>query len=217
MSPAPDLSPHPLVTALGSNLGAAGSPLRDASDQFDQAVQAAAAAAGGGGGGGGGGGPLAAGPVREAGAINAERTTGAARGVADALASDPNAPRLVSFAGYLGGIAATDSDGVRWRLFYFDWKLQTWLAVAQPSIVYRVAIQDPKWPFGQLDVIWVRSEAAVGEGTGPLPQQVQGRFLRGDFTSAGDFRTDSLAGTLSASTGVFCDAESVGCCRRATG
>jgi hypothetical protein len=222
VSPAPDLSPHPLVTALGSNLGAQGSPLRAASVEFNNATNQAAAGGGDGGGDGGNGGgnggraPLGAGPVGAAGAIAAQRGTQQASALANALAQDPNAPRLVSFAGYLGGVAATDSSGDDWRLFYFDWKLQTWLVVAESSIVYRVAIQDPKWPFGQLDVIWVRREAAVGEGSRPLPPDIPGQFLRGDFVSAGDFRTDSVAGTLSASTGVFCDAETVGCCRFGT-
>jgi len=190
-----DLSPHPLVTALGQRLGAPDSELAKAAKKFDEVDGA---------------------PLRTP-ATTTKRGTDEAQKLAAALADDPGVSELVTFAGYLGGVAATDAADKKWRLFYFDSKLRTWLLVDDGSILLRAVIPDDKSPFEERDVIWVKSEAPVSQGSGPLPRgEVEARFLRGQFMSAGNFRDESTGGTLSAATGVFCDATSINCCRRAT-
>jgi hypothetical protein len=211
VSPAPDLSPHPLITALGTRVGAAGPPLQAAGAAFDAALGPVGAPIGTMG-------PIAAGaPAGVTAAIAAQRGTPKADDVANELAQDPNVPELDSFAGYLGGVAGADPAGADWRLFYFDSKLRTWLLVEENAILFRDAIQDDKSPFGQRDVIWVDSRTSVSHGSGALPLGgLQARFLRGELISAGDFKEEADGGTLSVSTGIFCEARSVGCCRHAT-
>ena len=65
-----------------------------------------------------------------------------------------------------------------------------------------------------LDIIWVLADAAVGRGGRSL--SVEGAFLCGNFTRAGDFEASPTGGTLAASTGVFCEARSPGCCKGCT-
>jgi hypothetical protein len=210
VSPAPDLSPHPLVMALGSRVGVPGTRLATAATAFDKAVGPVSA-------------PISTGvassaaPAGITAAIVGQRGTTQAGDVANALAQDPNVPELDSFAGYLGGVAGTDTAGEKWRLLYFDSKLRTWLLVEETAILFRDAIQDDKSPFGQRDVIWVDSRTSVSHGSGALPAGgLQARFLRGELISAGDFKEEADGGTLSVSTGIFCEARSVGCCRHAT-
>lgn len=136
--------------------------------------------------------------------------------LADALAADPNLPGLRNFAGFLGGKLDDSSSGT-WQLLYLDAKLLTWLLVRRDDIVCRQAVKDDTAPFAERDVIWLKTDASLSRGSGPLQRdEVQARFLRGDFTRAEDLAASLTGGTFSAATGIFCEANTVGCCGRNT-
>jgi hypothetical protein len=142
---------------------------------------------------------------------------------AQALAGSSGLPALVTFMGYLGATLQKD-DGATfdpdnphrglWSLLYLDTRLWNWLLVRTDGIVYRDAIRDEQAPFRRRDVLWVTADTAVGLGDGSLA--VEAQFLTGTFTQASDFDDrPTSGGTLSAATGVFCEARSVvGCCLR---
>ena len=127
------------------------------------------------------------------------------------LAKAPHVPELVVFAGFLGA-NIKDPGGADWRLLYLDLRLLNWLLVEEGGILYNDTIEDDKVPGKRRDVIWVDADAAVGKGSGS--QSVQARFLTGEFTRAGDFDAPLTGATLSASTGVFCEAKTPLCCTR---
>jgi hypothetical protein len=100
-----------------------------------------------------------------------------------------------------------------WLVFYLDPRLQTWLHVQRKAIVLRRTVHDHLSPFGSHDVIWVRAQAPIRQGSGP--QSIQQRFLTGAFTRAGDFDAPPTGGTFSPQTGgLLCGANSPGCCPR---
>ena len=106
----------------------------------------------------------------------------AATELANEVANDPGLPELYTFAGYLGGILdnAPDSAPGPWRLLYLDAKLRTWLLVDEDSILFRIGVEDETSPSGTRDYIWMRSDASVTQGEGPLQKnEIQARFLRG--------------------------------------
>lgn len=125
----------------------------------------------------------------------------------DALASLPD---LVTFAGYVGGVVddAAGTTKKKWLVLYPDTKLVGWLLVEADGVVYRQTVTDQSGD--ERDVIWVRVDASVGRGRGA--QTNQDRFLRGDFTSAGDFTATPTGGTTPAATGLLVDATTPGCC-----
>lgn len=143
-----------------------------------------------------------------------DRETPTKEELANGLADASDLPELMTFAGYMGGAIEREPDGRRWQLLYLDWRLLTWLLVPQDDIVFREALADETAPFKSRDVIWVRANALVTRGTGP--QSAQERFLRGDFTRAGDFAASLTGGTFSPSTGLFCEATTASCCGRRT-
>jgi hypothetical protein len=182
----PNLDPHPLVTALGSQLGAPGSPLQEAGAKFNKLKD------------------------------GAKRGATEAQDLANALAQDPRVSELVTFAGYLGGnIAqiATSPPG-NWRVMYLDSKLLTWVLVDDDDILFRDIVEDESAAFRERDIIWISADAMTLSGRGR--QSVQGQFLSGEFTRAGDFRSSLAGGTLAPATGIFCDAETPSCCGRHT-
>jgi hypothetical protein len=136
-------------------------------------------------------------------------------GGAQALAETADVPKVVSFVGYLGATitnpAAADSQ---WCVLYLDRDLHSWLLIETAAIVRRLIINDRNTTEDQYDVIWVTADGVVSRGRGSLSTEAQ--FLSGDFTRAGDFESSPTGGTLSASTGVFCEARSPGCCRGCT-
>lgn len=138
-----------------------------------------------------------------------------AMGLADALAADPTIPPLITFAGFLGGTVVIRK--VSWRVFYLDAKLLTWLLVSEDDIVHREKLTDVTAPFGQRDVLWLKSSASVTEGSGPpRPHDIEAQFLRGDFIGAADFSASLTGGTFSRATGLLCEVETPGCCGRRT-
>jgi hypothetical protein len=128
------------------------------------------------------------------------------------LAGAAGVPRLVTFAGYLG--ARFKMRDAEWCVLYLDTRLMHWLIVDTTGIVYRDKMRDDQAPCRQHDVIWVKADAAVG--VGDAAEAVQSAFLTGDFTRAGDYDTPASGAPLAAATGVFCEARSVGCCKRGT-
>jgi hypothetical protein len=181
-----ELSPHPLVTAIGANLGAPGTALESAGKSFAGA---------------------------DTSAFTAKRDTKAAQDVADAFATDNHRPKLVTFAGFLGG-KVEDKSQVSWQVVYRDTNLDTWLLVLESDIVFRDTLRDDRMPFRELDEIWLRDDTVVTEGSGPLqPDEIQARQLRGAFTAAGAAAAASLTGDASSApeTGVYCGG---GCTRR---
>jgi hypothetical protein len=135
--------------------------------------------------------------------------------LANELANDPTFPTLYTFAGYLGGVV--DQKGpadATWQLLYLDAKLLTWLLLDVDSVVYTNTVTDDTSPFGSRDYVWLESDASVSQGEGPIQRnEVQARFLRGDFVSTGDFAASmmAMAGTFAPTTGPACPL-TPGCC-----
>jgi hypothetical protein len=121
-------------------------------------------------------------------------------------------PELFTFAGFLGeAVAQPGVPNKQWQLMYLDLQLKNWLLVEQAGVISTESVTEDKAPEGQMDVLWVTADTAVGIGSGS--QSLEAQFLTGDFTRAADFRTSVGGGTLAAATGIFCDAQSIGCCR----
>lgn len=181
-----DHSPHPLVTALAKKLGTPGSALEAAAKEFETA--------------------------------EAADLDKAKRKLANALARQPDLPELMSFAGFVGGVL-DDKEGVTktaWQLLYLDAKLRTWLLIKQDDILLRRRVGEDKSPFGKRDIVWLKADASLSEGSGPIqPDDLQARFLRGGFTRAADVAASLTDGAPSASTGVFCS-PTPSCCGRPT-
>lgn len=130
--------------------------------------------------------------------------------LAAALADNADLPELSLFAGFLGGQVVRGED--RWRLVYLDSRLYSWLLVQEDDILVHQRLADDHAPSGLRDVLWVRGNANVLQGSGA--QSTAGRFLVGEFTRAGDFAASTSGGTFSAATGLLCEATTPGCCMR---
>jgi hypothetical protein len=131
-----------------------------------------------------------------------------------ALAGADRGAEVVTFAGFVG--ASVDRAGEKggsdeWTILYLDSLLQSWLLVETTGIAFRARITAENSPFGFRDVIWIKANAPVGRGSGSI--SIESQFLTGEFTSAGDSRIMPTGGTMAAATGVFCESESIGCCR----
>ena len=194
--------PHPLVLELAQELTKTDGEPSDAAKELGAAEQALTAA-------------------RHAGRPTGEQQEAvdtAAIKVVGLIANDPAQPELYTFAGYLGGIVEDSAGTIKttWRLLYLDAKLQTWLLVGQESILLRKDVTDETSPSGSRDHVWVKADASVSQGEGP-PQknEIQARFLRGDFVSAGDFAASVTGGTYAPVTGPMCPL-TPGCCGRRT-
>jgi hypothetical protein len=138
------------------------------------------------------------------------------RKLVDALAASGWLPDMVTFTGYLAEKVSHPGGGGDWQVLYTDLPLVKWLLVEDKGILYNMTIHDDSSPFEKRDVIWVDEDASVGMGMGS--QSVEARFLTGEFTRAGDFGAPPAGGTIAASTGVFCEARTAGCCtKKSTG
>ncbi len=122
-------------------------------------------------------------------------------------------PEVFTFTGFLapGGVTSPWADEDLWRRLYLDLRRQNWLLIEAAGILANTTVSDRKVPGGWRDVVWVTADTGVGIGRGSPSNEAE--FLVGDFTRAADFRSSPNGGTMAASTGVFCEAESVGCCR----
>jgi hypothetical protein len=133
--------------------------------------------------------------------------------VASTFAHDATVSGLLTYAGYLGGVLEDEASGT-WIVLYLDAKLLTWLVVQEAGIVLHRRMDDKTAPDGQRDVIWVKRDAFVTKGsTPPSPEK---RFLQGDLIRAGEFSASLTAPALSSATGIFCEADTIGCCKKAT-
>ena len=121
--------------------------------------------------------------------------------------------QLVTFTGYLGPTISSPGQQ-QWRLLYLDLRMECWLLIEESGIVDAQQVRDDTAPGARCDLIWVKADAAVGVGRGS--QTDEARFLTGQFTRAGDSETSWTGGTHTATTGVFCGASTVTCCRRAS-
>lgn len=147
-------------------------------------------------------------------AAGAQQRAGLLDEVEQATTAVPtHTPQLFTFTGFLEPtlIPQPGNESKRWQLMYLDLQMTNWLLVENDGIVDRNTVQDRAVPGGTRDVIWAAADAAVGIGRGS--QSVEARFLTGEFTRAADFLASPSGGTLAAATGVFCEAQSVGCCR----
>jgi hypothetical protein len=134
--------------------------------------------------------------------------------LANELANLTDLPELYTFAGYLGGLVADEKDPTKanWQLLYLDAKLLTWLLLDEASIVLTNRVDDETSPLGSRDYVWLKTDASVSRGEGPpQPNEIQARFLRGDFVSAGDFAASVTGGTFASVTGPACPL-TPGCC-----
>jgi hypothetical protein len=138
--------------------------------------------------------------------------------VTNRLAGNAALPELYAFGGYLGGSLGEGPETARgpWQLLYLDAKLLTWLLIDQTSILLRRTVDDATSPYGTRDYVWLKADASVSRGEGPpQPSEIQARFLRGGFVSAGDFAATLAGGTYAAPTGPACPL-TPGCCGRGT-
>jgi hypothetical protein len=130
------------------------------------------------------------------------------------LVKASNLPGVVTFVGFVGEKVSHPSSSRDWRVLFLDMALDRWLLVEEDGIVDWEQITDDKIPHKKCDVIWVKKDAAVGNGRGSL--SVEAQFLTGEFTRAGEFEATLTGGTHAASTGVFCEATTATCCYRRT-
>jgi hypothetical protein len=131
-------------------------------------------------------------------------------------ADEVEVPELVVLAGYLGGTVDLELEGQdgTWRVLYIDSYLQNWRLVPNRDIVLFDSVKDDEAPFKRRDLIWVRANALTARGGAPPRPREQARFLRGDFTRAGDLTAPAGGGTESRATGIFCEAITPRCCTR---
>jgi hypothetical protein len=128
--------------------------------------------------------------------------------VSPSLADRTDAPDLSLFAGFLGD--EFDHSGTTWWLLYMDAQLQRWLLVPRDEIVVYDRLEDSTAPFGKRDVLWINAGAQLRQGSGSTT--IEGRFVVGEFTRAGDFAASTTGGTFAAATGLLCEANTPGCC-----
>jgi hypothetical protein len=125
-----------------------------------------------------------------------------------AAAEGVDFPDLVALAGYLGGTVDERPPGRqgRWRILYLDSRLQNWRLIPEEDILVfnRMYVEDAA--FGARDVIWVDRDALTATGGAPPRPEEQARYLRGNFTKAGDLVSPGGQGAPEPDpqTGVFC-------------
>jgi hypothetical protein len=131
-------------------------------------------------------------------------------------AEDVDIPDLVTLAGYVGGTVDVKLRGrdEEWWIFYLDSQVQNWRLIPDEHILLHYSVEDDHAPFKKRDVIWLDADAFTASGEAPPRPEVQAKFLRGDFTRAGDLVAPTPAGPSSPSTGVFCDATTPSCCTK---
>jgi hypothetical protein len=101
--------------------------------------------------------------------------------------ADPQRAEVVTFAGYLGPEVLNPVDDKPWRFLYQDARAVSWLLVPQDAIILHDRTRDRKAAFRLRDVIWVRADAPVRQGT--EEEEQQSRFLVGPFTIASDLHS----------------------------
>jgi hypothetical protein len=191
-----DLVPHPLVTCLGlclaeMEVGTLEESAKDLMKSYAAGRKTADASS-------------AARALASDDSTNRKALLDLAKGLAD----QSNLPDLSLFGGYVG--AKVTQQGTDWWVLYLDSRLQNWVLVPDDAIVFHERLEDEKAPRGLRDLLWIKGSATVVRGSGS--QSVEGRFVVGEFTRAGDFATATAGGTFSAATGLLCEATTPGCC-----
>jgi hypothetical protein len=132
--------------------------------------------------------------------VPATKRVTALTGLEAAAFTASESPESRYFAGYLGATFTARNED--WCVLYLDLALRTWLLIQKSGVLNREqSAQEPGTP-AQLDVLWVKADAAVSSGSDAL--SLEGLFLIGDFTRAGDFDVEALAGgTLAAGSGGY--------------
>jgi hypothetical protein len=123
------------------------------------------------------------------------------------LAERMDVADLSLFAGFLG--AEIERPGATWWLFYLDSRLHRWLLVPRDDIVVYKQLDDDTAFDKKRDVLWVDADARLLQGSGS--QTIEGLFLVGEFTRAGDFAATTATRTSPASTGLICEATTPSC------
>jgi hypothetical protein len=125
-------------------------------------------------------------------------------------------PDLVTLAGYLGGAVdvALRGPSETWQILYVDLALQNWRLIPADDIVLHDRMDDDDSPFKKRDLLWVNADAQTARSEAPPRPEVQAKFLRGDFTRAGDLTPPPIGGARPAATGVFCDVITARCCTK---
>jgi hypothetical protein len=133
-----------------------------------------------------------------------------------AASDEVRVPELVVLAGYLGGTVDLELEGgdETWRVLYIDSHLQNWRLVPDREIILLESIKDDDAPFKRRDLLWLRADALTARGGAPPRPREQARFLRGDFTRAGDLTAPTGGQTQARATGIFCEAITPYCCTR---
>jgi hypothetical protein len=120
-------------------------------------------------------------------------------------------PELIAVQGYSAGpVDASAADG--WVLLYLDVTLRQWMLVRGADVFASDEVKDASLPFGGYNTLVVRREAPCRYGTGPY--DVQGTFLAGSFTKAGDLEaSSSTGGTFAPRSGLLCGVSTPECNR----
>jgi hypothetical protein len=117
-------------------------------------------------------------------------------------------PDLVALAGYLGGTVDEKPPGRegKWRILYLDSQLQNWRLIPEEDIFVINRMRADDAAFNTRDVIWVDRDALTATGGAPPRPEEQARYLRGNFTKAGDLVSPGGHGgpEPDPQTGVFC-------------
>jgi hypothetical protein len=123
-----------------------------------------------------------------------------------------NLPELVTFSGLSAGTLPDPSDptGPAWPALFLNAQMSKWLLVEPGGLFHHETFQDPISPGQTRDVFWVRADATIRWGS--ETRSGPGRFLRGQFTSAGDYSASVSGGTVNPATGIFCQVPTPGCC-----
>ena len=98
-----------------------------------------------------------------------------------------------------------------WQPLFLDLARRHVMYLEDDGIIGNQVVEDRSAPGNQRDLLWVRPNATVGVAR--MAQSIEGQFLSGQFTRAADFRDSPAGGTIAAATGVFCEGDSIGCCR----
>jgi hypothetical protein len=131
----------------------------------------------------------------------------------EAERTDIGADDVYTFHGFLA-TDAVEQPGVAgkwWQPLFLDLQRRHVLYLEDAGILGNDLVEDERAPGKRRDMLWVMPNTTVGVAR--MAQSIEGQFLSGQFTRAADFRDSPAGGTIAAATGVFCEGDSIGCCR----
>jgi hypothetical protein len=132
--------------------------------------------------------------------VQAGQTGAALTSIAPPAFAASESPESQYFVGYLGGTFS--ALGEDWCVLYLDLALRNWILIQKAGVLNREeSVKQPGAPANE-DVLWVKADTAVCSGSEAL--SLEGLFLIGHFTRAGDFDIEALAGgTQAAGSGGY--------------